>query len=111
MQEEINQLKKQIEELQRIVLSQNILNRTIVEGKTTFKDIATFEKGIRLVHKKVTGSSTFIEIYHGSQTTDAGIKAEIGYTSPYGSIYITDGVPLTPVFVMVFSTWTAITIP
>lgn len=104
MQEEINQLKRQVEELQNIVLSKNVLNRTINEGKTTFKDIVTFEKGIRLVHKKTTGSSTYIDILHGSQINDADIKAELGYTSPNGSLYLSSS-PTQPEFLMVGGTW------
>lgn len=109
MQEDINLLKKQIAELQAIILNSNFQDRQNF-NKLTAKDIFIAENGIRLVHKTPTGASTYVDILHGPSINDAGIKAEVGYTSPNGSLYLSSS-PTQPEFINVGGTWTLKNIP
>lgn len=104
----MEELTKRVEQLENIILSMNLLDSFVVDKQLVSKDMIVARKhGIRLVNPN---GLTNAQIYHGSGNTDASIKAEIGYTSPNGSLYLSSS-PTQPFFIMVGSTWTLLTIP
>lgn len=87
----------------------NLPDNQIFDKKVTIKNKAVSLGGIRFASPSVREDSC-PEIRGGSAVGDAGIKAEIGYTSPNGSLYLSTS-PTQPVYVMVGTTWTVLNVP
>lgn len=84
--------------------------------KTNLPDNQIFEKNITTLGKLIVNKgarfqspslkdSAAPEIRGGSAIGDTAIKAEIGYTSPNGSLYLCTSAA-QPLFVMIGTTWT-----
>lgn len=101
-------LQRRVEQLENIILKLNFNDSSVFDKKIVSNDMIVAKKhGIRIVNP--TGL-TNAQIYHGSQINDAGIKAEIGYTSPNGSLYLSSSIT-QPFFIMVNGTWNLLNIP
>lgn len=106
--DELQSLKNRVEQLENIILKFNFQDSAVFDKKIVSKDmLVAYKHGIKLVNPN---GLTWAEIRHGSQINDAGIKAEIGYTSPNGSHYLSSA-SAQPFFVMVGTTWTLLNIP
>lgn len=101
-------LTRRVEQLENIILKFNFLDSSVFDKKIVSKDMIIAQNhGIRIINP--TGL-TNAQIYHGSQINDTGIKAEIGYTSPNGSLYLSSASD-QPFFIMKGTTWTLMNIP
>ena len=104
----VDNLERQLSDLQDLYNKLNFPDNQAYDKNLTSNILFTAGgNGIRLVSKS---NPNGIEIRTGSAGSDSGIKAEVGYTSPNGSIYFTSQA-FQQVWIMVSSTWTLLTIP
>ena len=105
----LDNIENKLNQLLDVFYKTNLPNNDIFEKKLTALDKIVAKKGIRFSSQNVE-ESLAPEIRGGTQINDAGIKAEVGYTSPNGSLYLSTSAS-QPFFVMVGTTWTLMNIP
>jgi len=105
------------EEKQMLLDVNEKLNQLLdVFYKTNLPDNQIFDKNVTTLGKLIANRGVRFqspslkdlaapEIRGGSAIGDTAIKAELGYTSPNGSLYLCTS-PAQPLFVMIGTTWT-----
>ena len=102
MEDKLTKLEREVAELKDIVYKNAFPSSKVFEQQVSCNDVLNIRKVIRFFN----GS----EIASGDEINDAGIKAEMGYTAPNGSLYLSTSAS-QPFFVMVGTTWTLVTLP